>query len=863
MIILDLELTNIRSYGPEGDRIAFSPGMNFISGANGSGKSTLMSALGYALFGYTPFQRNDHKTFWLRWGAKSGLIKARIRADDERIYRMERRLGSRQSWIVYDQADDLALTNSVAETEMFLADLFGLEEPGGLGRLFSQVVGVGQGMFTAFFSIPSLAPRKKQFDELLGVSIYERLWQKIGPVENQILRTKAEDVRLQQADLKGVVRDRAEVPELLAAAQAELDQVREGLAELTARYKSLAGELNQAREIARNLVTAEKKQAALTGDLGAVRERLTARKKAVEECLKAEETAARLKPIAEQRRKADLALRELAQKRKQRDELTAGLNRLVNRRTEAEASLRGNIDQRKTAAEELEQQAVEAAGLDQRLDQARKDLNLAEAARREAEEKLKALQSLAKGRKTDHDIDPDLAEKALAVVRLAREKDHNRDRRTDLLGRIKNLDEYLGLIGDGLCPIIEETCPRIKPDNLEARRADLRAGLAEVDKQSADLASKSAEAEQALNRILDDSDKNLAVAVRRESRIEAEVKSLVQRRKEATRRRAGLTERLEKLDRAGRRLEEKIKELAGQIEEATRQLTPFADLADQEAEHARTVEQTEADYRQYQICRSTAHQLDQNKIELTAAEKEIGLIEAKLEAARAEAAELANRHDPEKITTLETEQADLSRRSGAAKADEGRLAKETARLNREKDRLDQAKKELARLAEDLARIQRASDLTTAVRRVYRQLGPRMARRMRRQITGRANRIYADLAAEPGRLIWDRDYEVHVESAAGKRNFRQLSGGEQMIAALSFQLALSADLAGLGFCIFDEPSVNLDEEHRIRLAQSLSRVGREFNFNQLFIISHDHTFSPGVEHHIRLVKHDQATEVEAG
>ena len=863
MIILDLELSNIRSYGPEGDRIAFSPGMNFISGANGSGKSTLMSSLGLALFGYTPFQRNDNKTFWLRWGSKSGLIKARIKAGDDRVYRIERRLGSRQSWIVYDQADDLALTNSVAETEDFLANLFGLEEPGGLSRLFSQVVGVGQGMFTVFFSIPSLAPRKKQFDELLGVSIYERLWQKIGPVENQILRTKAEEVRLQQADLNGVVRDRAEVPERLAATQTELVQVREKLVKLIDRGKSLTGELNQAREIARSLISAEKKQASLSGDLGAAGERLAARRKAVEECLTAGETATRLKPIAEERRRADLALRELAEKRKQRDKLTAQLNRLVNNRTEARASLRGKADQREALAEEMEQQTEEAAGLGQRIDQAQQDLLYDGKVRRELDEKLKILQSLAKGREADQTIDPDLAEKARALVRLAQEKDQNRDRRTDLQGRIRNLDEYLGLIGDGLCPIIEETCPRIKPDNLEARKTALLAGLAKVDEQAADLATRSAKAEQEYNRIMTGLEKELAAVVRRESRAEAEVKSLNQRREETIRRRTELTARLDKLNRAGRELKENIEALTGRIDRANEQLQPFADLADQEAEHAKTVERTEADYRQYQICRATAHKLDIYKKELAVVVQEIALIKAKLEAAKAEAADLAARHDPEKITALETEQADLSRRTGAAKADERRLAQEATRLGKENDRLNQARKELTRLAGELARIERAVDLTSAVRRVYRQLGPRMAERMRRQITGRANRIYADLAAEPGRLTWDREYEVFVESTAGRRNFRQLSGGEQMIAALSFQLALSADLSGLGFCIFDEPSVNLDEEHKIRLAQSLSRVRQEFNFNQLFIISHDHTFSSGVEHHLRLVKRDQATEVEAG
>ena len=78
----------------------------------------------------------------------------------------------------------------------------------------------------------------------------------------------------------------------------------------------------------------------------------------------------------------------------------------------------------------------------------------------------------------------------------------------------------------------------------------------------------------------------------------------------------------------------------------------------------------------------------------------------------------------------------------------------------------------------------------------------------------------------------------LEEEGHERPFMNLSGGEQMSAALSIRLALLKELSEIRIAFFDEPTTNLDEDRRRNLAQ---QIGRIKDFDQLFIISHDDAF----------------------
>ena len=99
-----------------------------------------------------------------------------------------------------------------------------------------------------------------------------------------------------------------------------------------------------------------------------------------------------------------------------------------------------------------------------------------------------------------------------------------------------------------------------------------------------------------------------------------------------------------------------------------------------------------------------------------------------------------------------------------------------------------------------------------------------------------------------RLIWNKDYGITLEVSGHERSFQQLSGGEQMSAALSVRLALLREMSSIDIAFFDEPTANLDEARREALARQIFQVR---GFSQLFVISHDDTFEQATQNLVRV------------
>ena len=93
------------------------------------------------------------------------------------------------------------------------------------------------------------------------------------------------------------------------------------------------------------------------------------------------------------------------------------------------------------------------------------------------------------------------------------------------------------------------------------------------------------------------------------------------------------------------------------------------------------------------------------------------------------------------------------------------------------------------------------------------------------------------------LNWSVDYGISLEEEGYDRPFGNLSGGEQMAAALSVRLAILKQLSDIRLAFFDEPTTNMDAVRRENLAQQISQIK---NFDQLFVISHDDTFEGYVD-----------------
>ncbi len=153
------------------------------------------------------------------------------------------------------------------------------------------------------------------------------------------------------------------------------------------------------------------------------------------------------------------------------------------------------------------------------------------------------------------------------------------------------------------------------------------------------------------------------------------------------------------------------------------------------------------------------------------------------------------------------------------------------------------------------------DLTRMVehfRKIIKEAAPFVLKAMLIDISSEANRIFCEIMGDrSAQLTWELDYEVVLRRQGVARTFAQLSGGEQMSAALAIRLALLKKLSTLNIAFFDEPTQNMDELRRTNLADQIRRVR---GFDQLIVISHDDTFEQSLDSIVRLRKKDGETRL---
>lgn len=156
---------------------------------------------------------------------------------------------------------------------------------------------------------------------------------------------------------------------------------------------------------------------------------------------------------------------------------------------------------------------------------------------------------------------------------------------------------------------------------------------------------------------------------------------------------------------------------------------------------------------------------------------------------------------------------------------------------------------------ELNQCRMAGELTRLLRGMLRDAADPIAHQFRQYISHLATDIYRQVSNENVKVQWAGEYEVQLVDHQGgterERVFKQLSGGEQMTAALAIRLAMMRLFSRVGVGFFDEPTSNLDGERRQSLALAIQNATE--GFEQLFVISHDDTFDSVTENVIALQK----------
>jgi exonuclease SbcC len=163
--------------------------------------------------------------------------------------------------------------------------------------------------------------------------------------------------------------------------------------------------------------------------------------------------------------------------------------------------------------------------------------------------------------------------------------------------------------------------------------------------------------------------------------------------------------------------------------------------------------------------------------------------------------------------------------------------------------------------QELARLNHLAEVLKFVREGIRQAGPQVVRQRVKAISHSADRIFQDIIEAPSlRLSWDETYAIKVFCRREERLFNQLSGGEQMAAAIAVRLALMIQMSDLRILFLDEPTANLDDTRRDKLADRITSLE---GLQQIFVITHDDAFRRDTHHFIQVSKQDGVSIVQVG
>ncbi|MGG6263839.1 AAA family ATPase [Leptolyngbya sp. AN03gr2] len=279
----------------------------------------------------------------------------------------------------------------------------------------------------------------------------------------------------------------------------------------------------------------------------------------------------------------------------------------------------------------------------------------------------------------------------------------------------------------------------------------------------------------------------------------------------------------------------------GKIDEA---LKAFENLAEQIQEQQNLRDRYRSDYQIYLEHQKSANDYKGRKTQLETAIAQLEQYQAQLKTLTDQKAQLEETYDPEEVKRINADYQEANRQkislSTKLPIEVQRLAECQTRL----DKLQVTQQKRTEAQTQLKQKQKTERFIKFARRSYKEAAPRITERYVQTISHEADRLFRELLNRPNvALQWTRDYEIMVQEGAHSRRFINLSGGEQMCAALAVRLALLKVLADINIAFFDEPTTNMDRPRRESLADAIANIK---SFRQLFVISHDDTFEKVTE-----------------
>lgn len=904
MLIHSLILENVKSYTLAS--VEFTSGTNAIVGDNGSGKTTILEAIGFALFDHLPYTQAD----FVREGQKSARVTVDFRSgSDERTYQVVRQCGSSSAYTVFDPELSLKICEGKADVSQFLRQHFlgqhsGIDAATDLSDLFSNAVGVPQGSFTAaFLDIPSR--RKSIFDPLLRVAEYARVYERLrAPL--RLLEQQRNEQEVLSSGLKGELTRlpsaSAQAQELTARinnAEQECSSLQAALATAEAAVAAGIAQQERLRTLQRSAAVQQQALEKHTQNLAAAQVRLSE----AQEALTSTEANQSGHEIYQHALQAQQALHERLRQRRDLQEKRAVIDTQLTRaqtQKSAQEKLLAELTTAETTAAALTAAVAEQESLEVKLRAAQRQADQLQAANMQVKQEQSAMDKATerlrvlkeKVAQAQH-IEAFLESVQVRIEALTQQMAAGQVKAAQLQAERENAKEQSQRLADmqtAVCPTCEQPLSAVQRNQLIARvratwgrlnvkcqaaqatieqastereqarttlsqqaqtlrslprqdavepaeteLADLRARLAQAETLAASLEQAPNQVQQCSNSLsaLGDPRRQWDVARDQASKRPQVEEALQQQRAEVTRQRAQRKD-----------LDARLEAFASIDAEAARLTATLSEFQSADDLYRRNQDIAAAFPQRQQEVSEAAHAQQTAQDIYTDTQEELAASTQAFDEARFQ-------------KTLDQEQ-ETRRRSVQLETNVSHWREELVRVQEEIGQLQTKQKQLNTSQSLQKRLTEQYELLQFLRTLLRDAGPLVTRAIVQQISYTANQRFCEIMEGYTRTLhWQEDYGITLEVDGRQRAFAQLSGGEQMAAALAIRLAILQEMSDITIAFFDEPTTNLDDIRRSSLARQILEIR---GFQQLFIISHDDSFEQATENLIRIHKRNGVSEV---
>ncbi|MEO2108463.1 MAG: SMC family ATPase, partial [Actinomycetota bacterium] len=293
-------------------------------------------------------------------------------------------------------------------------------------------------------------------------------------------------------------------------------------------------------------------------------------------------------------------------------------------------------------------------------------------------------------------------------------------------------------------------------------------------------------------------------------------------------------------------------------EELTLAIKPLAKAARLVADLATRLAELQPQRDAYVAAVAVARGLPERRAQLAEAEANVGVARQDLTAARAALQIAETAFDTADLAGAREHKGKLQGERGALLTRKEQLERSSAELDVRLKKLLEHEYALARTNATIARTGYVRRILSLLRNSLRDAGPEVTRTLLSSITATANDIYGEIMGDYSQLLkLDAEYSVIVETIGHERAFAQLSGGEQIVAAMAVRLAMLRELLRIDMAFLDEPTQNLDQERRENLAEQIRRIR---GFSQIVVVSHDDTFERLLQSVVHVEKEDGISRV---